>query len=272
MKILRFILILSALILPFSLSAGWVITGVVTEQDGTTIAKRYFIEKNIVKVEQYNLIYTCNLITGSIILVDPENLVYARTTLNEYIEKIRSEKMKALARVVSVIPENERAKSEAQFKKEMEESVKLPVNNGNTMEIMSFPGHDKIAGYEIAKFQVIEADGLKENFSVTFAVNLKDDLDMEKFLLYQHLLEPNDKTFSYITADKYRKLADKGIVMQREIFNSGLVTRSWKVEKVEKKTVPAYELGTPALCKEITLSKWLVRNKKADDLKYDDYE
>ena len=271
MKLLRCITLISVLLIPFSLSAGWVITGVITQQDGTKIDKRYFIEKNIVKVEQYNLIYTCNLLTGSIILVDPENMVFTRTTLNDYIAKIRADKLKALAHVVSIVPENEKARSEAQLKKELEKSLNLATNDGRSIEIMSLQANGKIAGYDISNFQVIDEGNLKENFSVTYVENLKGDLDMSKFLLYQYLLEPDDKTFSYITAEKYRKIADKGIVLQREIFDPILI-RKWKVEKVEKKTVPAYEFGTPALCKEITLSKWLVRNNKEDQSKYDDYE
>jgi hypothetical protein len=59
--------------------AGWVITGRYIDREGKTIFKRYFIQDNDVKVEQFNLIYSINLKTESIILVDPENLVFVIT-------------------------------------------------------------------------------------------------------------------------------------------------------------------------------------------------
>ncbi len=258
-------------LLPFHLNAGWIITGRYINQEGKTIRKRYFIQDHNVKVEQFNLIYSCNLKTGNIILVDPVNLVFVKTSFKAYAEKTKAIRTGRLNELLLVIPEDQRADWGKLYRAQIDRELLLPAYGDDSLSLTPVPDSSKLLGYPTLKFEVDEKGYKKEELFLTKEVNLSADLDMKTFLPYVYLLEPDDKTVAYRSSGKYSSIADQGLVLRRFIFQQGFRTE-WQVNKIEQKNIPEYEFGTPDLCKELTLDKWLAREKNTDDNYYDDYE
>jgi hypothetical protein len=271
MKYLIRIAFFLMLILPFQSHAGWLINGRFIDREGNTIMKRYFIEDNVIKVEQYNLLYICNLKTESIIIVDPVNLVYTKTSLSAYIAKMRQIKMNRLNDLLALIPADQKKNYEDRYRAQAEQDIILPAFNDDSLQITKLPDSVKLLGYPTLKFNIYDTGRKKEEFFMTPEVNISADLDMKTFLKYVYLLEPDDHTVKYMTSAKYLETVKNGFVTRRFMFEDGYRTE-WQVNKIDKKDIPAYEFGAPDLCKEVTLDKWLNRKSNVDENYYDDYE
>jgi len=268
--LIRFTLVL-IILLPFRVSAGWVITGRYIDRDGRTILKRYFIQNNEIKVERFNLIYSCNLKTESIIIVDPENLVFVKTTLKAYTEKIKGAKLSRLNELLKIIPEDQRKEYEKLYRAQVEQAVKLPLYPDDSLSITRQVDTVKLLGHRTTKFNISQNDLTREEFFFTNEVDISDEIDLNVFLRYVYLLEPEDKTVKYRASKKYSNIVGNGLVLRRFMFEDGYRTE-WQVNKIEKKNIPAYEFGSPDLCKELNLDEWIARQQVTDDKYYDDYE
>lgn len=271
MKYLLRIAFLIVITLPFNAQAGWLINGRIIDREGNTILKRYFIQDYMVKVETYNLIYICNLKTEDIILIDPVNLIYSRTTLTAYQSKIREIKLERLQKLLSLIPDDKKKEYESLYREQIERQVILPENRGDSLEISILSENEKMLGHKATKFKISENGRKKEEFLFTSEIDISNHLDMNIFLKYAYLIEPEDHTINYMASDKYRETVKNGLVLRRFIFEDGFRTE-WQVNQTESKSIPSYEFGIPDLCKEVTLNKWMSRDDDTDNKFYDDYE
>lgn len=271
MKHLLRIAFLILIALPYNAQAGWMINGRIIDREGNTILKRYFIQNNVVKVETYNLIYICNLKTESIILVDPVNLVYTRTTLSDYRSKMRDIKLERLQKLLTLIPDDKKSEYESVYREQIEQQILLPENSGDSLEISIMSDNEKMLGHKATKYKISENGRKKEEFIFTSEINISDQLDMNTFLNYIYLIEPEDNTVKYLASDKYKETFKNGLVLRRFIFEDGYRSE-WQVNQTENKNIPSYEFGIPDLCKEVSLDKWISRNSDADNKYYDDYE
>ncbi len=271
MKSILLFTFLVVILLPFQSYAGWLITGRIIDREGNTIMKRYFIQNDEIKVEQYNLIYSCNLKTENIILVDPENLIYVKTNLKAYKAKVKELKLKRLNELLSLIPESQRTEYEKIYKVQMDQEVNLPEYKGDSLTIKATGDTVKLVGHKALKCIVSENGRKREELFYTNEVDISADLNMNVFLNYVYLLEPEDKTVVYRISDTYSDLVKNGLVLRRFIFEDGYRSE-WQVNNIEEKNIAGYEFGIPDLCKEVTLDKWLTKEKDSDDKYYDDYE
>jgi len=271
MKYLKWLTLIAILVFPFNLLAGWIITGRYIDREGNTIMKRYFIQSNMIKVEVYNLLYICDLKNENIILIDPENLVYTKTSLSAYRAKIKSIKLARLAELLLLIPEEQKTEYDRIYRSEVDQEIILPVIDDDSLIIRQLPDTSKLLGYKTLKFSIFENGLKKEEFFFTNDVNLSKDIDFATFLQYAFLIEPEDYTLKYLNSENYLATVKDGLVTRRFIFKDGFRSE-WQVNKVEFKDIPAYEFGKPDLCKEVNLDKWLARKNNADEKYYDDYE
>jgi hypothetical protein len=263
--------LLLIILLPFYSMAGWIITGRTVDDDGITVLKRYFIDNNHVKVERYNLIYSCNLKTGEIILVDPENLVYCKTSLLAYTQKMRDIKLSRLADLLTLLPEDQRSEYEKTFKAQVEKDVNLPESKGDSLVFNKLADTLTMLGHHVNKYELTENGKKREDIFFTNEVDITADIDIKTFLKYAYLIEPEDKTIRYMATNKYLDFITKGLIVRKFVWDGG-PPLDVQVNLIEHKNIPDYEFGIPDLCKSVTLDKWLTRSKDIDDKYYDDYE
>ena len=271
MKYLIRIAFLITFALPFYAQAGWMINGRIIDREGNTILKRYFIQDNMVKVEMYNLIYICNLKTESIILVDPENLIYVKTTLTAFRAKMREIKSERLRALLELVPEDKKNEYETLYRKEIERQLVLPDYSNDSLDISILSENEKMLGHKATKFKISENGRKKEEFLFTSEIDISDHLDMNAFLKYIYLIEPEDNTIKYMASEKYKETVKNGLVLRRYIFEDGYRSE-WQVNQTENKNIPSYEFGIPDLCKEVSLEKWISRKNDTEEKYYDDYE
>jgi hypothetical protein len=265
------IAIVLLIFLPYPSQAGWEITGRYIDSDGNIFFKRYFIEDNIVKVERYNLIYVCNLRTEDIIIVDPIDLLYAKTTLSAYRNKVRESKTAVINELLEVIPDGQKKQYESLFRLKTEQELILKSISNDSLSIRQMNDSAKLLGYRASNF-IVTAKGRKlEEFYFTRELDISSEFDLKSFLQYVYLLEPEDNTVKYIASEQYFEIIKKGFVLRRFIFENGYRSE-WQVNLVEQKSIPAYEFGIPDLCKEVSLDKWFDRKNQAEEKIYDDYE
>ncbi len=271
MKYIIWIVILAMVLPPQYVLAGWEITGRIIDREGNTILKRYFIQDNEIKVEKYDLIYSCNLKTESIIIVDPINLVFVKTTLKAYQSKMLEIKINIINDLLDFIPDNQKMEYESLYKTKAEKEIVLHDFINDSLIIRQLADTVKLMGYDALKFNITSNGRKLEEFFFTSEVNISKDINMGLFLQYAYLLEPEDFTIKYMVSKKYLETVNDGLVIRRFMFQDGYRTE-WQVNKIDKKNIPAYEFGEPDLCKEITLDKWFIRRNQTDDKFYDDYE
>lgn len=255
---------------PVYLMAGWIVTGRYVDSEGKTTMRRYFIEGNQIKFEQYNLIYSFNLETGRLILVNPDQLIYVKTTIDEYQNKLLSQSQLRLNISLAEIPSDLRPAYETAYRKQAHEKIFLTPFNNDSVQISPLNDTAKLLGINTQKYLVKVAGRKKEEFYFSNEKDCFAGIDMKKLYALQYLLFPDDLSVLYQATSPYENLTHGGLVIRRFIFFDGY-KNEWQVSKFEEKEIPAYEFGVPSLCKELTLDKWLSQSV-ANDSNYDDYE
>ena len=271
MKSTFFFALLICALLPLHLSAGWIITGRMVESEGNIVMKRYFIEGNNIKVERYNLIYSFNTKTGSLILVDPEKLVFAKTNFTEYTSKLRQINQGRLNKLLAIVPQEQKDSVRAFYNAYIERKINLAKAVEDSISIVQTKDTVKLLGHRAVKYLVTRNGQDKEDAFFTTEEDLSSGFDPRDLLPYIYIVEPEDITTPYLASDLYQQTFRHGTVLRRFIYDQGTRTE-WQVNLIEKKEIPLYEFMTPDLCKPISLAKWMELHPDADTSETDEYE
>lgn len=258
------------LLIPLYSYAGWIITGRFVNSEGKTIMRRYFLQGNQIKFEQYNQIYSYNISTGRLILVDPENLLFTKTTIDEYRNKLLSQSMLRLSAALEEIPADLKPIYETSFRNQARAKIFLTPYQGDSLVIAPMNDTSKLLGLNAYKYLVSLKGRKKEELFFTPDKNCFSEIDVLKLLELNYVLFPEDESVFYVSSQPYNDLVHGGLVLRRFIFQDGN-RMEWQVSKIEEKDIPEYEFGVPSLCKELTLDKWLQKSAETENY-YDDYE
>lgn len=268
----RTILTLAMAFLTFvpGLYAGWVLTGRYIDREGNTILQRWFIQDYQVKFEQYDLIYTINLKTDALILVDPVNLVYYRGTVGSYIQGIRDLKMKRLEALLEEIPEKDREAARAAYLEEIEKIGAPVIPISDTLAITEVHDTLKAVGKPTIRYQVSVNGRRLEDCWISPLLDVTGQFSWSKYFYVLSVIDPSNVKLRYMSTDAYLDLLSKGFPVRRIVLEEGYKTE-YQINREEQKDIPGYEFGIPDRCKELDLEHWLNRNI-AKDTEYDDYE
>jgi hypothetical protein len=255
---------------PGETQAGWILTGRYIDQDGKTILQRYFIENSKMKFEQYNLIYTIDFLSGELILVDPEKLIYFKGTLNSYISEVKRLKYDQLDQLISRLPESQQVDTHAEYSRPLKNFGERPRPVSDTVNLSRLPDSLIIVGQPSEKYLVSVGKQKVEELWISPGLKINDVFSWPDYLYYLSVLEPENRTINYMVSDAYLQMLNNGFPSRRIMIISGYRTE-FQLNKIENKIIPEYEFLTPVLCKEISLESWLNRNAKEIPV-YDDYE
>ncbi|MBK7214485.1 MAG: hypothetical protein IPH88_14520 [Bacteroidales bacterium] len=266
-----FISILLLLLLMFnSASAGWLLTGKYIGPDGKTYMQRYFIQDGKVKFEQYNIIYTYDSKTESIILVDPENLVFYRNTLSGFIQDMKSYRQKQLEILLKDVPAEQKEKVRETYLAGIT-SIGSPVKQiTDSVIVTRVPDSLRILGMPSEKYLISLKNRKLEELWISPGLNVNKEFSWSKYLNFLALVEPDIPELNFMVSDSYLELLNKGFPSRRIFIRDGY-RNEVQVNKMEEKNIPEYEFYTPSLCKQLNYEDWLKRGK-SNDQKYDDYE
>jgi hypothetical protein len=256
--------------LSHSLSAGWILTGKFIDQDGKTIMQRMYIQDFNVKFEQYNIIYTLNLKTNSIILVDPVNLVYYKGTIDAYIEGEKRMKTNQLQSLLKEIPAAEQETWKSICNQQIN-CIGMPIPLlRDSISVERMNDTLKVFGKPTAKFLVSIDKRRAEETWISPSLDISTQFDWQKYLYLLSVLEPGTASFTYMISPPFQELLSKGFPVRRIMVVNGY-RNEIQVNRLEEKKIPDYEFYTPALCKELSIEQWLGRNKAQETME-DDYE
>ena len=263
-------LLLLLLLMFNSASAGWLLTGKYIGPDGKTYLQRYFIQDGKVKFEQYNIIYTYDSKTESIILVDPENLVYYRSKLSGLIQDMKSYRQKQLEILLKDVPADQQEKVRQSYLSVIS-SIGAPIRPIDDSLIVSrVPDSLRILGMPSEKYLISLKSRKLEELWISPGLNVNKEFSWSKYLNFLALVEPDIPELSFMVSASYLELLNKGFPSRRIFIRDGY-RNEVQVNKMEEKKIPEYEFYTPSLCQELNYEDWLKRDK-SNDQKYDDYE
>lgn len=269
-NVLRILLMLIFLISSRLLMAGWVLTGRYIDQDGNTILQRYYIQDYQVKFEQYNVIYTINLKTGELILVDPRKLIYYKGTLESYIEGRKKIKYDQLDKLIREIPADQAGEYQKTYSRDISGIGEPIVMVKDSVITLRQPDSLKIIGQASEKYMVYLNDRKVEELWISPGLSINAQFSWNKYLYFLSVMDPDNATLSYMITQPYMELLNRGFPSRRIMIVGGYRTE-FQLNKMEEKEIPAYEFYTPDLCKEVPLEKWLGRDQEKEK-DYDDYE
>jgi len=253
-----------------NMKAGWILTGRFIDQDGKTIMQRYFIQDFKVKFEQYNIIYTFDLKTNSVILVDPVNLVFYQGTLDSYILGLKQIKNHQLQSLIKEIPENQKAQVQAEYSSIVERIGKPLTPSADSINIVQVIDSLRVFGKATEKYQVTLNNRRTEETWISAYLDVSRHFSWEKYLYLLSVVEPENASLKYMITAPYLQLLSKGFPVRR-IMVVGGYRNEYQVNRMEEKTIEEYEFYTPSSCKELTLDQWINRNIEKEPT-YDDYE
>lgn len=250
-----------------TLYGGWILTGRYIDQEGKTILQRWFIQDYKVKFEQYDIIYTFNLNTGEIILVDPVNLVYHQTSINSLISAQKEYKKGQLEVLLENIPSENREDIRQEYLQFINQFGNPPVPEQDSLSVFRVNDTLKALGKPTEKYQ-INLEGRKmEEIWISPSLDLRMHYSWEKYLYFYSVIDPGNRMPAYMYHPDFLSLLDKGFPVRRIILKEGYKTEV-QINRMEEKTIPDYEFFTPSQCRKVSYAEWLGR----DDPEYDDYE
>jgi hypothetical protein len=267
---LKPLLLISLLTLTVTCSAGWVLTGRYIDQEGRTIMQRWFIQDQKVKFEQYNIIYTINFVTGDIILVDPELLIFYKANITDYIDDYKKYWNDKLNLLISRAGKEKNEEILASYRKATDAFGEPKPDCPDSLSFQRMQDTLIVFGAPTEKYQ-LRVNGIKtEEIWISTAVNVNRQFSWKLYNYYLSLIEPNSASPCYESAGLFLSLLDKGFPVRRIMIRDGYKTES-QVSREERRDIPDYEFYIPDLCKQVPLKQWLEREgvKKTE---YDDYE
>lgn len=274
---LKSIIVFGLFLMAFSIytstaRAGWVITGKIVDREGRTILKRFFIENQQIKVEQYNLIYSCNLKTKSLILVDPEKLLYVETNFDAYYTKLLNLGKARIETSVAGAASSIREQLKNQYLAQLIRNIDIAKHSNDTVQIDLVDDSVKYLSRTCSKYQIFTNGIKREEFLFWKNAELASGFNLEQFLAFAYMIETDNNALTYRAPSGYTNQFAKGFVLRSYMYQDGYKTE-WQVNNIEEKKVPLYEFGKPDLCKQLTLEQWFARrNEVTTSETYDDYE
>ncbi|NVO18207.1 MAG: hypothetical protein HXX13_00810 [Bacteroidetes bacterium] len=264
------VLIFLIVLFSHSAFAGWILTGRYLDQNGKTIMQRYFIQDYNVKFEQYDIIYTFNLKTHTLILVDPVRLLYYKGTIEKYIEGCLRQKNERLQKLMEEIPADQREEYKTKYSAQFAGFGKPVQVTKDSISIVPLDDSLKVFGKATDKYEIRLNNRKAEELWISPALLINAQFDWRAFLYFISVLEPDNMPLQYMASNPYLDLLGTGFPVRRILVFNGY-RNDFQINKAEEKVIPGYEFGIPALCKEVPVSQWINRDQDMNP-NYDDYE
>ncbi|OFX20633.1 MAG: hypothetical protein A2041_07690 [Bacteroidetes bacterium GWA2_31_9b] len=262
MKTQNIIAILSLILTShLNVYAGWIITQRTYDSDegvGSALVETVYLQDNIMKVVQGEMITLFNLNTETITLMSTAKKVYWVGNVANYKTDMKS----AINQVMNEQLKNASADKQEMIKKVFEgmiASVDNPMQSKSnqpknyTLEITKTNESQKIAGYTAVKYKVLVNNELKEEAWLSESNRAQDVLDINKFYnLFSDFTAQAGTTEFYQMHEKYLEFARKGFPLKSVNYYGGYETIS-EVTKLDKEKIDSLVFTIPADYKKASL-------------------
>ncbi len=262
MKFYKYLLVFITIIfIGFTAQAGWVITQRTYDSDegaGSATIETIYLEDNVMKVVNSEVITIFDLNKELITLINPEKKVFWTGNISAFkndmksgIKQVMDEKLKEVA------PE------QREMMKKMFEGMIASVDNPSkatenspknyTLEINKTKESARIAGYSSVKYQVKVNGDLKEEAWLSESSRAHDEFDINKFYnLFNDFTAQAGTTEFYQSNPKYLEFARLGFPLKSVNYYGGYETIS-EVTQLDKQKLEPLVFTVPTDYKQVSL-------------------
>lgn len=262
MKFNKYILLFITIIsLGFTAQAGWVITQRTYDSDEgveSATIETVYLQDNVMKVVNSEVITIFDLNKEMIILINPDKKVYWTGNVSAFkndmkagIKQVMDEKLKEVA------PEQH------EMMKKMFEGMIASVDDPSkaaenspknyTLVINKTKESARIAGYSSVKYQIKVNSDLKEEAWLSESSRAHDEFDINKFYnIFHDFTAQAGTTEFYQSNPKYLEFARLGFPLKSVNYYGGYETIS-EVTKLDKQKLEPGVFTIPADCKKVSL-------------------
>ncbi len=244
MKTKGFFLVLILLLLASQAFAGWVIEEVAGYAEGQETRETIYFQKNRIKILTSEMIMIYDLEKGVLYFLNPDREIYWSGTPEQFLKdmketmKLQMEKM-----LEEMTPEQREAYKKVM--EEMAEAKKATPEKKVKVEVKKTSEKATIAGYSTQKYQIWVDGELKEELWISTEINLKDEIDLKKFVQLFEALDAAAGEESYKSSPEYMGLMKQGYWLRSIDYTFGEKGTVREATKVEKKRIPDSEFKVP---------------------------
>lgn len=258
MKAKGFFLVSMLLLLTSQAFAGWVIEEVSGYPEEEEIRETTYFQKNRIKIvesEQTMMIVIVDLEKGVLYFLNSDREIYWSGTPEEFQEGIKEAVKLQVEKMLKEMPPEQREAYE-QFMEGMEEETKEPTAEKKLkVEVRKTSEMATVVGYSTQKYQVWVDGELKEELWISTEINLKDEIDLKKFVQFIKAASGPGEEELYESSPEYMGLMKQGYPLRSIEYDQGEEQTVTEVVKVEKRQIPDSEFEVPKSYRKVSIGE-----------------
>ena len=256
-----FIILFAFLVLNLPATAGWVITQQSYDSDEgveSALIETIFLQGNIMKVEQPEMVTIFNLNNETITLMSKVKKVYWMGKIEDYKKEIK-EAMKSAMEEQLVNAREEQKEMIRKMYQGMMESIDNPSKFAGEepeeydLQIEKTGEKEKIAGHTAYKYTVRVNGSIKEEAWVSESSRPHEEFDLNKFYdVFGDFTSQAGTSNFYENDEKYIEFAKKGFPLKSISYYGGYESIS-EVTELEKENIDVSEFKAPDDYQKVSL-------------------
>ncbi|MFC2151422.1 DUF4412 domain-containing protein [Bacteroidota bacterium] len=254
-------IIVIGLLISFQVSAGWVITQQSYDSDEgveTALIETIYLQDNIMKIVQPEMVTMFNLNTETITLMSPIKKVYwtgkiadykkeiivaMQTAMEEQLENAREEQKEMIRKMYLGMIEG--IENPSKFAGEEPEEYDLQIEKTGDKE--------RVAGRMAYKYSISVNGSVKEEAWLSESDKPHEEFDISKFYdIFGEFTSQAGTSSFYQNHEKYIEFAKKGFPLKSINYYGGYESIS-EVTNLEKENIEASEFTPPADYEKVSL-------------------
>ncbi|MCD4834654.1 MAG: DUF4412 domain-containing protein [Bacteroidales bacterium] len=255
MKKQKYLLIIAiVLLVNLQASAGWIITQRSYDSDEgveTALIETVYLQSNIMKVVQTDMVTMFDLNNKTITLMSPVKKVYWTGNIANYKEEIKGAMRSAMEEQLKNAREEQKEMIRKMYQG-MIESIDDPSKFAGEepeeydLQIEKTAEKERLAGRVAVKYQVLVNGSLKEEAWLSESNRAHNEFDISKFYnIFGEFTSQAGTSAFYQNNEKYIDFAKKGFPLKSINYYGGYESIS-EVTSLEKENIDASEFIPPA--------------------------
>lgn len=255
------LLIVTALLINFHATAGWVISQQSYDSDEgveTALIETIYLQGNIMKVVQPEMITMFNLNTETITIMSPEKKVFWSGKIPDYKKEIKDAMQIAMDEQLASAREEQKEMIRKMYQGMME-SIDNPSKFAGEepeeydLKIEKTGEKERIAGHIAYKYSITVNETVKEEAWLSESSRPHEEFDINKFYsVFGDFTSQAGTNAFYQNHDKYIEFAKKGFPLKSINYNGGYESIS-EVTDMKKSNIEISEFTPPSDYKKVSL-------------------
>jgi len=262
MNKLRFLFTIAfALLINLYATAGWVITQQSYDSDEgveTALIETIYLQDNIMKVVQSEMITMFNLNTETITIISPAKKVFWSGKIPDYKKEIKDAMQIAMDEQLASAGDEQKEMIRKMYQGMME-SIDNPSKFAGEepedydLKIEKTNEKERIAGHIAYKYSIKVNEAIKEEAWLSESSRPHEEFDINKFYtVFGDFTSQAGTNAFYQNHEKYIEFAKKGFPLKSINYNGGYESIS-EVTDLKKLNIDASEFTPPAGYKKVSL-------------------